>query len=49
MPFSVQLQDRTTLYLLGVGCVCGLGLDLVGIHSMSLAGSLSSCGMLYHA
>ena len=33
MPFSVLLQDS----LLGVGSVCGLGPDLVGIHSISLA------------
>ena len=40
MPFSVQLQDRTTLYLLTfleLGSVCGLGPDLVGIYSISLA------------
>ena len=32
--------------VLGVGYVRGLGLDLVGIHSLSLVGSLSSCSML---
>ena len=40
MPFSVPQQVRTTLYLLTflrVGSVCGLGPDLVGIHSISLA------------
>ena len=38
--FSVLQQARITLYqlrFLGVGSVCGLGLDLVGIHSLSLA------------
>ena len=39
MPFSVRLQDRTMqnlLALLGVGSVCGLGPDLVGVDSISL-------------
>ena len=39
MPFSAPLQDRTTqspLKLLEVRSVCGLGPDLVGIHSISL-------------
>ena len=39
MPFSVQLQDHTTLYLLTFLelALCGLGPDLVGIHFISLA------------
>ena len=40
MLFSVLQQARTTLFqltLLGVGSVSGLGPDLVGIHSISLA------------
>ena len=40
MPFSVPQQDRTTLSpssLLQVGSICGLGPDLIGIHSISLA------------
>ena len=40
MPYTVLLQDQTMLFApaqLGVGSVCGLGLDLVGIHSVSLA------------
>ena len=39
MSFSVRLQDRTMLLpsnLLGVGSVCGLGPDLLGIRSISL-------------
>ena len=38
MHFSALLQDRTIpCKLLEVGSVCGLGPDLVGIHSISLA------------
>ena len=40
MLFSVPQQDRTMLFhllFLGFGSVCGLGPDLVGIHSISLA------------
>ena len=38
MPFSVSQQDRTTLSLfMTSGSICGLGPDLVGIHSISLA------------
>ena len=39
MPFSEPQQDRTTLspVTIGVGSICGLGPDLVGIHSISLA------------
>ena len=40
MLFSVPQQARTTLYLLTFlewGSICGLGPDLVGIHSISLA------------
>ena len=38
-PCSVLLQDHNAIptSLLGVGSVCGLGPDLVGIHSISLA------------
>ena len=38
--FNVQRQGRTTLFVLTffrVGSVCGLGPDLLGIHSISLA------------
>ena len=34
--------------LLGVGSICGLGFDLVGIESIRLAARLSSCRMLEH-
>ena len=39
MPHSVLLQDHTMLFpsQLDVGSVCGLGPDLVGIDSASLA------------
>ena len=38
MPFSVPQQDRTTLVpLLKAGSICGLGPDVLGIHSISLA------------
>ena len=40
MLFSVPQQACTTLYrlpFLGVGSVCGLGPDLVGMNSISLA------------
>ena len=40
MSFSVLLQDHANAIpgrLLGVGSVCGLGRDSVGIHSISLA------------
>ena len=37
MPFSVPLHIAIPTSLLGVGSVCGLGPDLVGIHSISLA------------
>ena len=35
MPFIVPQQDRTMLSLLKVGSICGLGLDLNGIQSIS--------------
>ena len=34
---------------LGFGSVCGVGPDLVGIHSMSLAARYRVCSMLDHA
>ena len=34
--------------LLAVGCVCGLGPDLIGIHSISFSGPLSGCSMHAH-
>ena len=40
MPFSVQPQapyHAIPSHLLGVGSICGLGPDLVGVHSISLA------------
>ena len=47
---TAGLYNATPSNLLGVGSVCGLGLDLVGIHSLSLAcSSLSSCCMFDHA
>ena len=36
-------------FIPGVGSVCGFGPVLVGIHSLSLAASLSSCCMFDHA
>ena len=52
MPFSVPQQDRTNAIpskLLAVGSVCGLGFDLVGLDSISLAARYRGCSMLDHA
>ena len=46
---SRTVQRNPLFITLHVGSICGLGPDVVGIHSITLVASLSGCSMLIHS